>query len=177
MKKKIISACVWGCLVWGTVAFAADSAGTDLSALPQVYQRERLITLNKQNVADGNGTLYGKFSFTRDTAVPEQAIKEIGWMTLYRGDSVGLHPHSINEDAYIIVSGEGIFTDGSGTDTVVRAGDITIARPGQKHGLRNEKAETPCIPRYHCSERYISSEPSAARKKVRNGGWRRYGRE
>ena len=62
-------------------------------------------------------------------------------MTLYRGDSVGLHPHSINEDAYIIVSGEGIFTDGSGTDTVVRAGDITIARPGQKHGLRNEKAE------------------------------------
>lgn len=141
MKKKIISACVWGCLVWGTVAFAADSAGTDLSALPQVYQRERLITLNKQNVADGNGTLYGKFSFTRDTAVPEQAIKEIGWMTLYRGDSVGLHPHSINEDAYIIVSGEGIFTDGSGTDTVVRAGDITIARPGQKHRLRNEKAE------------------------------------
>ena len=31
MKKKIISACVWGGLVWGTVAFAADNAGYPVS--------------------------------------------------------------------------------------------------------------------------------------------------
>ena len=139
MKKKIISACVLGCFVLGASVFAADD--TDLSALPQVYRNAQLITLDKQNVAKGNGTLYGKFSFTRDTAAPEQAIKEIGWMTLQKGDSIGLHMHGVNEDAYIIISGEGVCTDGSGKETIVRGGDITIARPGQSHALRNEKEE------------------------------------
>lgn len=60
MKKKIISACVLGCFVLGASVFAADD--TDLSALPQVYRNAQLITLDKQNVAKGNGTLYGKFS-------------------------------------------------------------------------------------------------------------------
>ena len=49
--------------------------------------------------------------------------------------------NAFNEDAYIIISGEGIFTDGTGKETVVRAGSITIARPGQSHALRNEKDE------------------------------------
>ena len=34
-----------------------------------------------------------------------------------------------------------IFTDGDGREAVVRAGDITIARAGQSHALRNEKDE------------------------------------
>ena len=74
-------------------------------------------------------------------AKPEQAIKEIGWMRLDKGASIGLHKHGVNEDAYIIISGEGIFTDGDGNETVVHAGDITIARAGQSHALRNEKDE------------------------------------
>ena len=35
----------------------------------------------------------------------------------------------------------GIFTDGSGKETIVKAGSITLARPGQSHALRNEKDE------------------------------------
>ncbi|MFC2504208.1 MAG: cupin domain-containing protein, partial [Cardiobacterium sp.] len=38
---------------------------------------------------------------------------------------------------YIIISGKGIFTDSNGKESEVQAGDITIARPGQSHALKN----------------------------------------
>ena len=51
------------------------------------------------------------------------------------------HTHKDNEDAYVIVSGHGVFTDGNGNAWVVGPGDITMARPGQAHGLANLYAE------------------------------------
>ena len=62
-------------------------------------------------------------------------------MTLQPGASIGLHTHDANEDAYIIVSGEGVFTDSVGKESPVRAGDITIARKGEAHGLKNTGTE------------------------------------
>ena len=35
------------------------------------------------------------------------------------------------------MSGKGLFTDSTGKQTQVGAGDITIARPGQSHALKN----------------------------------------
>ncbi len=113
----------------------------DAKNCPQCFAAEDLIVLDKQKVAGGVGTLYGKFSFTRDQATKEQAIKEIGWMTLKKGDSIGLHKHINNEDTYIIISGEGVFTDGTGKETIVGPRSVTIARAGDSHALRNEKDE------------------------------------
>nr|WP_281270400.1 cupin domain-containing protein [Cardiobacterium valvarum] len=39
------------------------------------------------------------------------------------------------------MAGTGIFTDGNGKETAVGAGDATIARPGQRHALRNNGNE------------------------------------
>ena len=136
--KKIAAAMALGCLMLSATAFAEEAQDRTTQ---QYFPKDELVVLDKENVAGGSGTLYGLFSFTRDMAKPEQAIKEIGWMRLEKGASVGLHKHGVNEDAYIIISGEGIFTDGDGNERVVRAGDITIARPGQSHALRNEKDE------------------------------------
>ncbi|MBQ7221328.1 MAG: cupin domain-containing protein [Synergistaceae bacterium] len=107
----------------------------------QCYDLEELTVLDKQDVAGGRGTLYGEFAFTRDNAREEDAIKEIGFMTLKHGDFIGLHAHNDNEDAYLILSGTGIFTDGEGNAWTVKAGDMTIARPGQSHGLANLGSE------------------------------------
>nr|WP_082680475.1 cupin domain-containing protein [Oceanivirga salmonicida] len=107
----------------------------------QCYSVEKFIKLDKKNVAGGKGTLYGEFSFTRDMALEQDAIKEIGWMTLKSGDSIGTHQHKDNEDAYLIISGKGIFTDGNGNSWEVGPGDMTIARPGQSHGLANPYKE------------------------------------
>ena len=137
MKKLLFLTLFVGICITGV----ASTKEKNPNLLKQVYKKEELITLDKQNAAGGKGTLKGKFAFTRDMATEDEAIKEIGWMTLNKGESVGVHPHKNNEDTYIIISGEGIFTDGSGKETVVKAGDVTIARPNQSHGLRNEKDE------------------------------------
>ena len=103
----------------------------------QCYTESQLKTLDKQDVAGGKGTLFGKFAFTRDDALDDDAIKEIGLMTLKHGDFIGTHVHNDNEDAYLIIAGTGIFTDSYGNAWIVKPGDMTIARPGQAHGLAN----------------------------------------
>lgn len=110
-------------------------------AVCQLYRIEDLTRWNRDNVADGQGTLYGRFSHTRNDALDGWVIKEIGWMTLRPGASIGMHGHDGNEDAYIIVSGEGIFTDSEGSESRVKAGDVTIARKGDRHALRNSGNE------------------------------------
>ena len=107
----------------------------------QCWTVSELTELDKENVAGGKGTLHGEFAFIRDNARDEDAITEIGFMTLKHGAFIGLHSHADNEDAYLILSGTGIFTDGSGNAYVVRPGDMTIARPGQWHGLANINSE------------------------------------
>jgi len=102
----------------------------------QLYKKDALETWDRENVAGGTGTFAGKFSFTRNNAEPDYIIKEIGWMTLEKGASLGFHKHEDNEDAYIIVSGEGEFTENDGATTKIAAGDITIARRGQSHAIR-----------------------------------------
>lgn len=114
--------------------------GTAMAA-EQLYKKEDLKTWDREKVAGGEGTLYGKFSHTRNDAPKDWAIKEIGWMTLKPGASIGMHKHEINEDTYIIVSGEGVFTDTAGKETPVKAGDITIARKGDQHALKNTGKE------------------------------------
>ena len=137
MKKLLLLTLFVGICITGV----ASTKEKNPILMKQVFKKEELITLDKENVAGGKGTLKGKFAFTSDMATQDEAIKEIGWMTINKGESVGVHPHKNNEDTYIIISGEGIFTDGSGKETVVKAGDVTIARPNQSHGLRNEKDE------------------------------------
>lgn len=107
----------------------------------QLYKKEDLKSWNRENVAGGKGSLLGMYSFTRNDATADMVIKEIGWMTLNPGDSIGMHKHENNEDAYIIISGEGVFTDSNGKESPVKAGDITIARAGDSHALKNTGSE------------------------------------
>lgn len=106
-----------------------------------VYTKEELISISKDGAAGGKGTLHGKFAFRREAAKKDETIKEIGWMTLQPGDSIGFHQHKNNEDTYIIVSGTGTFMNADGQSYPVKAGDVTIARKGQSHGLANTGKE------------------------------------
>lgn len=114
--------------------------GTTMAA-DQLYKKEELKSWDREKVAGGEGVLSGKFSHTRNDAPEDWAIKEIGWMTLKPGASIGMHKHEANEDTYIIIAGEGIFTDNAGNETKVKAGDITIARKGDQHALKNSGNE------------------------------------
>lgn len=138
MKKILVSLC----------AVSALSASAAFAVLPQpaefvpqkhgqCYTAEELFERNSENAGGGQGTLHGEFAFRREQALENDAIKEIGWMTLKPGAYIGTHAHNDNEDAYLIISGKGVFTDGEGNAYVVGPGDMTIARPGQSHGLAN----------------------------------------
>ena len=111
---------------------AATASGI---AHAEVYPKESLIKANKQDAGGGKGTLMGEYAFTRDMPKKDEAIKEISWLTLKPGDSIGYHKHINNEDTYIIISGTGIFKDKDGKEVPVKAGDVTIVRKGESHGL------------------------------------------
>jgi len=126
MKKTIIAA---------LCAFMATAVYAD------VVKKEDLIVWDRTDVAGGVGTLDGRFAFKRDASPETYAIKEIGYLTLEPGESIGYHKHENNEDAYIIISGEGTFKDADGIEYPVKAGDVTIVRGGQSHGLTNTGKE------------------------------------
>ncbi len=110
-------------------------------ALADVFTKEELIKVNKEAAGGGKGTLIGEYAFTRDKALKDHAIKEISWLTLKPGDSIGYHKHTANEDTYIIISGRGTFKDKDGNDVPVKAGDVTIVRKNESHGLTNTGTE------------------------------------
>ncbi|MFT3814729.1 MAG: cupin domain-containing protein [Acidovorax sp.] len=124
-----------------TAALAIASLGLAATASADVFTKEQLIKLSKEKAGGGTGTLVGEYAFTRDKALKDQAIKEVSWLTLAPGDSIGYHLHTTNEDTYIIISGRGTFRDKDGRDVPVKAGDVTIVRKGESHGLANTGTE------------------------------------
>ncbi|GHV34929.1 mannose-1-phosphate guanylyltransferase [Synergistales bacterium] len=110
-------------------------------AYADYFKKDNLITLDKEKAGGGVGILYGKYAFTRDQPPEANPVREIGWLTLKPGDAIGFHKHEVNEDVYIIISGTGVFTNDDGSEHEVAAGDITIARLGQSHALKNTGGE------------------------------------
>ncbi len=140
MKIKLLcmALCCYASLSLSCSFASLPVTQTDEKApLPQVYKYHELMQVEREKVAGGKGILHCHFAFRRDAATPESAVKEMAWLVLHPGDSVGHHAHAINEDTYIIVSGSGIFTDTSGKKIPVTTGDMTICRPGEKHGIEN----------------------------------------
>ena len=121
---------------------AANLEAITSSPTPQFFPAEKLFDRNTEHAGGtGDGILYGKFAFRREQATEDQAIKEIGLMTLKPGDSIGLHRHEANEDTYIILSGQGLFTDGEGNEYIVGPQSVTIAVAGESHALKNTGTE------------------------------------
>jgi mannose-6-phosphate isomerase-like protein (cupin superfamily) len=108
-----------------------------LPAFADVHPQADLQPIAKPHLGGGSGTVQGRFAFTRDKAPAEHALREISWLTIAPGDSIGVHTHANDEDAYVIVSGSGTFTDADGKQVAVKAGDITVVYRGQSHGLVN----------------------------------------
>lgn len=143
MMSVLTGVTLVGCAAPEGKSDAADAVALENARVMamEYFPADKLITLNKTAVAGGSGVLYGKFAFTRDMASKENAIKEIGIVTLQPGASVGLHKHYNNEDAYIVLSGTGVFTESGGVERRVKKYDITVCHIGQEHALRNDGTE------------------------------------
>ena len=58
-------------------------------------------------------------------------------MTLKPGDSIGLHSNSNYEEAYIILSGQGMFTDGQNGEYMIGPQSVIVASAGESLSLEN----------------------------------------
>lgn len=136
MRKFFLITVVLMCsLVFGISAFAADE-------FPQVYPKSSYIAKEREKLGGtGEGKVLCEYAFPRDKALADQAVKEIAWLTLPSGATIGVHGHEKNEDAYIIIAGHGVFIGADGKEIPVKAGDTTIARKGESHGIKNTGTE------------------------------------
>lgn len=136
MRKILLLTTVLVCsLAFAASAFAANE-------FPQVYPKSGYIVKEREKLGGtGEGKVLCEYAFPRDKALADQAVKEIAWLTLPPGASIGVHGHVKNEDAYIVISGQGVFIVADGTEIPVKAGDTTIARKGESHGIKNTGTE------------------------------------
>ena len=61
-------------------------------------------------------------------------------ITLDPGSSIGYHVHENDAELFYFLTGSGVYSD-NGTQTDVHAGDVTICKVGQGHGLINNGNE------------------------------------
>ena len=115
--KPLFAALSVAFLLGTTVSVHAAEQAKPTDRSVQVYKKADLAEWNRENAAGGKGPLLGSFAFTRHQTAAQDAFREIGWLTLPPGASIGEHKHTDNEDVYIIVSGKGVFTDSTGKQT------------------------------------------------------------
>ena len=93
------------------------------------------------NQRNGIGTILLRTMLGK--AVEDSVFSAISVITLPPGTSIGVHIHENNEEAYVIIAGEALYTYEEG-EHVMKAGDIALCYKGEKHGIFNN-GTTDCI--------------------------------
>lgn len=100
------------------------------------YGKDRFEVV-RQKVQDGEGEIRGLHPFNTEKRPENSHFKMVGEMTLPVGASIGFHIHENDEEIYIIVKGQGLYTDSDKNTYPVAPGDLTVTRQGEGHGLAN----------------------------------------
>ena len=98
--------------------------------------------VSRPKVWGGEGELAAKYSLGPDAAQDSENFTMAAEMSLAPGHSLGVHTHDNNEEIYVILSGQGDYTDESGTVHRLHPGDTTLTQRGQSHGIANPGPET-----------------------------------
>ncbi len=100
MMKPLFAALSVAFLLGTSVSVHAAEQAKPTDRSVQVYKKADLAEWNRENAAGGKGTLLGRFAFNRHQTAAQDAFREIGWLTLPPGASIGEHKHTDNEDVY-----------------------------------------------------------------------------
>ena len=93
----------------------------------------------REHMRGGDGTV-----IIRDFATKEELLgsaRLFGAITLEPGCGIGVHGHNGESELFFLQSGKAIYND-NGTEHEVSAGDVTVCRDGECHGIRNPYDET-----------------------------------
>lgn len=96
-----------------------------------------MVTSRRTNVKGGTGTYQSTSIFT-----PDQVEKTVLFArnTLPPHTSIGIHPHTTEGEAYVILSGEAVVTE-DGVEYVLQAGDAEYCTGGHTHGIENRSQQ------------------------------------
>ncbi|MDL2260615.1 cupin domain-containing protein [Deltaproteobacteria bacterium OttesenSCG-928-K17] len=95
----------------------------------------------REKAQGGEGEIHGLHNLKVDNRPEQTHFKMFATMRLPAGSSIGVHVHADDEEIYFINSGQGLFTDNDGSTHAVSAGDMTLTRRGERHGLANTGGE------------------------------------
>ena len=93
----------------------------------------------REHMRGGDGTVK-----IRDFATKEELLgsaRLFGTITLEPGCGIGVHSHEGESELFFLQSGRAVYSD-NGTEREISAGDVTICRDGESHGIRNPYDET-----------------------------------
>lgn len=99
-----------------------------------IKHREQLKSYPRENLRGGNGVLQFTNIFESDE-VPKTRLFSV--VTVKPGDSIGVHPHDEEGEAYVILDGEATVLE-DGVEYLLHAGDAEYCTGGHTHGLRND---------------------------------------
>lgn len=94
---------------------------------------------SEKNAQHGNGMIQVKQLASPDQFYGHTRI--FNHITVQPGCSIGYHIHEHETEFYYILKGEAAYND-NGTETVLRAGDVSATRHNEGHGLEN-RSQTP----------------------------------
>ena len=100
------------------------------------YKEEQQVT-ERTNVRGGIGTYQSKAIFSEEEVDKTTLFSVI---TLPPQTSIGIHPHTTEGEAYVILSGEAEVTE-DGEAYLLHAGDAEYCTGGHTHGIANRTNE------------------------------------
>lgn len=93
----------------------------------------------KNTYHGGNGQGHGARIFSEEDF--DTPVKFFNYTEIPSGVSIGVHPHTNDEEIYVVLSGTAVMTVND-EQRQVGPGDVIVNKPGWSHGLENPFSET-----------------------------------
>lgn len=106
-----------------------------------IFKADKLEKAIVERPRGGTGQIRSSIAFPMGKAPAGSAFQTVACQELLPGSSVGFHVHADNEELFVIISGQGSFTDFDGSRHPVGPGDILLTLRGQGHALANTGSE------------------------------------
>lgn len=96
--------------------------------------KDEMATAVKHNIRGGNGSPSFRYLFSAEQLGSRAEMMAV--ITLQPGESVGVHPHETNGEAYVILEGAATVTE-DGAARELHVGDAEFCADGHTHSIRN----------------------------------------
>lgn len=96
--------------------------------------KEEMTVQRREHVRGGAGAPAFRHLFSADQMGGRAELFAV--VTLQPGESVGVHPHETNAEAYYILSGEATVTE-DGDARTLKPGDAELCADGHTHAIAN----------------------------------------